>query len=40
MLFSIELRAPDRTLTGDEADAVCKTIVERCGEQLGAKLLA
>lgn len=40
MLFSIALRAPDRTLTGDEADAVCKTIVARCGEQLGAKLLA
>lgn len=40
MLFSIELRAPDRTLTGDEADAVCRTIVDRCGERLGAKLLA
>jgi phenylalanyl-tRNA synthetase beta chain len=39
VIFSFSLRAADRTLTSDEADAVLTSIVERCHEELGAVLL-
>jgi phenylalanyl-tRNA synthetase beta chain len=38
--FSFTLRAPDRTLTGPEADAIRDTIVATCGGKFGAKLLS
>jgi phenylalanyl-tRNA synthetase beta chain len=38
--FSFTLRAPDRTLTGPEADAIRDAIVAACATQYGAKLLS
>jgi phenylalanyl-tRNA synthetase beta chain len=40
LAFSIDLRAPDRTLGSDEADAVLGAIVERLARDLGAELRA
>jgi phenylalanyl-tRNA synthetase beta chain len=39
LLFSVQLRSPDRTLTGDEADQIIQRIVVACGETHGAVLL-
>ena len=36
--FALVLRAPDRTLTDEEASAVLETIVLRAGEEFGARL--
>ncbi|HEY2410942.1 MAG TPA: phenylalanine--tRNA ligase subunit beta [Pirellulaceae bacterium] len=38
--FSFTMRAPDRTLTGPEADAIRDAIVATCGAKYGAKLLS
>jgi phenylalanyl-tRNA synthetase beta chain len=38
LAFSIDLRAPDRTLAGAEADAVVARIVERVSTDLGGEL--
>ncbi|HEY6564122.1 MAG TPA: phenylalanine--tRNA ligase subunit beta, partial [Pirellulaceae bacterium] len=40
VLVSLRFRAPDRTLTSDEVDAVCRDIVRACENQVGARLLA
>lgn len=40
LLFSFELRSPERTLTSEEADAIRDRIVAACNESLGASLLA
>ncbi len=40
LAFSIDLRAPDRTLGSEEADAVVARIAERLGRELGAELRA
>ncbi|HEX9716535.1 MAG TPA: phenylalanine--tRNA ligase subunit beta [Actinomycetota bacterium] len=40
LAFSLDLRAPDRTLTDDEADAVVSRIVERLARDFGAELRA
>jgi phenylalanyl-tRNA synthetase beta chain len=40
LLFSLTLRSPDRTLAGDEADALCEKVVRRCQDHHGARLLA
>ena len=40
LAFSLDLRAPDRTLTDDEADAVVARIVERLARDFGAELRA
>jgi phenylalanyl-tRNA synthetase beta chain len=39
LLFSIALRASDRTLTSEEADATAARVVEACGQAHGAVLL-
>jgi phenylalanyl-tRNA synthetase beta chain len=39
LLFSMTLRAPDRTLTSEEADAVAARVVEACHRAHGAVLL-
>jgi len=39
LLFSVQLRSPERTLTGDEADQIIQRIVTACGETHGAVLL-
>ena len=39
LIFSIQLRSFDGTLTGDQAEEVRDAIVTNCGESLGAKLL-
>jgi len=39
LLFSLALRASDRTLTSEEADAVAARVVEACGQAHGAVLL-
>jgi phenylalanyl-tRNA synthetase beta chain len=39
VLFSITLRSFERTLTGEEADAIRDRIVAACGQRFGAKLL-
>jgi len=39
LLFSFTLRAPDRTLTGEEADAVREAIVTACAQEHGAQLV-
>ena len=39
LFFSVIFRSPDRTLTGDQADALRQQIVESCGERCGATLL-
>jgi phenylalanyl-tRNA synthetase beta chain len=38
LAFSVDFRAPDRTLTDDEADAAVKRIVERLKTDFGAEL--
>ena len=40
LAFSIDLRAPDRTLTDEEADAVVRRIAERLASEFGAELRA
>src|SRR5262249_9602489 len=40
LLFSLTLRAKDRTLTGPEADAVRDAVVTACRERHQAKLLS
>jgi phenylalanyl-tRNA synthetase beta chain len=40
LLFSLTLRSQDRTLTGQEADAVRDAVVAACIQRHGAKLLA
>jgi phenylalanyl-tRNA synthetase beta chain len=40
LAFSIDLRAPDRTLTDEEADAVVGRIAERLASEFGAELRA
>lgn len=39
LIFSVTLRSGDRTLTGDEADAIRDRIVAACADKHGAKLL-
>jgi phenylalanyl-tRNA synthetase beta chain len=39
LIFSVTLRAKDRTLTGPEADTVRDAIVTACQERFGARLL-
>jgi phenylalanyl-tRNA synthetase beta chain len=39
LLFSVQLRSPERTLTGDEADQIVARVVEACAEKHGAVLL-
>jgi phenylalanyl-tRNA synthetase beta chain len=38
LAFSIDLRAPDRTLTDEEADAVVRRIAERLASEFGGEL--
>jgi phenylalanyl-tRNA synthetase beta chain len=40
LLFSVQLRSPERTLTGEEADQIVQRIVDACRETHGAMLLA
>ena len=40
LAFAVEFRAPDRTLTGEEADHAVSTIVERLSAAFGATLRA
>ncbi len=40
LAFSVDLRAPDRTLGGEEADAIVARISERLSRELGAELRA
>jgi phenylalanyl-tRNA synthetase beta chain len=40
LAFSIDLRAPDRTLTDEEADAVVRRIAERLASEFGGELRA
>lgn len=39
LLLSIVLRSSDQTMTGDEADKVCKNIVEQCQDKHSAQLV-
>ncbi len=39
ILLSVTLRSPEETLTGEQADQVCQSIVGRCSQQHGATLL-
>jgi phenylalanyl-tRNA synthetase beta chain len=39
ILFSVALQKPDATLTGEEADRLMESIVARCREDHGARLL-
>lgn len=39
LLLSVQLRSPERTLTGEEADQIVERIVKTCGEMHGAVLL-
>lgn len=39
ILLAVELQKPDATLTGAEADAVVASILSRCEQEVGAKLL-
>ena len=39
LIFSVQLRSFDDTLTGQQADEVRSAIVTACGDKLGAKLL-
>lgn len=39
MLLSIVLRSLDSTLTGDQADEVCRQIIANCAQEHGAELL-
>jgi phenylalanyl-tRNA synthetase beta chain len=38
LAFALDLRAPDRTLTDEEADAVVRSIAERLQAEFGARL--
>jgi phenylalanyl-tRNA synthetase beta chain len=38
LAFSVEFRAPDRTLTDEEAQSAVDRIVERLADELGARL--
>ncbi len=40
ILLSVELRKPDTTLTHAEADSLVKNILDRCEQEVGAKLLS
>lgn len=40
LLFSVQLRRDTATLTGEEADAMIASIIDRCTKEHGAKLLA
>jgi phenylalanyl-tRNA synthetase beta chain len=40
LAFSLEFRAPDRTLTDDEADQAVQKIVDRLAQEYGAELRA
>lgn len=40
LMFSFLLRAPDRTLTREEADEITAKVVDRCAKQHGAALLS
>jgi len=40
LAFSIDLRAPDRTLTDEEADALVRRIAQRLASEFGAELRA
>ncbi len=40
LLFTLTLRSPDGTLTGDQADLVCSRVVEACHAAQGAQLRA
>ena len=40
LLFSLTFRAKDRTLTGEEADAVRDAVIAACQQRHGAKLLS
>lgn len=40
LAFSVEFRAPDRTLTDEEAERAVRAIVERLAERFGAELRA
>jgi phenylalanyl-tRNA synthetase beta chain len=40
LAFTLDLRAPDRTLTGDETDPVVERVVARLGDDFGAELRA
>jgi phenylalanyl-tRNA synthetase beta chain len=39
ILLAVTLRSLDETLTGKQADDVCRSIVARCEQELGAKLV-
>jgi phenylalanyl-tRNA synthetase beta chain len=39
ILLAVELQKPDATLTGAEADAMIASILSRCEQEVGAKLL-
>jgi phenylalanyl-tRNA synthetase beta chain len=39
LLFSVTLRSAERTLTGEEAEAIRDRMVAACGKQHGARLL-
>jgi phenylalanyl-tRNA synthetase beta chain len=39
LLFSVQLRSPEKTMTGEEADQIMQRIVKNCQESHGAKLL-
>ncbi len=39
LLLSVVLRSPDQTLTGEQADSVCRQIVEQCQAVLNADLV-
>jgi phenylalanyl-tRNA synthetase beta chain len=39
LLFSVQLRSPEKTMTGEEADQIMQRIVKNCQETHGAKLL-
>jgi phenylalanyl-tRNA synthetase beta chain len=38
LAFSVDFRAPDRTLTDEEADGAVEAIVERLSRDVGARL--
>jgi phenylalanyl-tRNA synthetase beta chain len=38
LAFSVDFRAPDRTLTDEEADGAVAAIVERLSSEVGARL--
>ncbi len=40
VLMNLQLQSPDSTLAGAEADAVVQSVVKKCEQEFGAKLLA